>query len=354
MTKKLALLICVAFIAGCVDQVECADGTFEVDGKCENGEGPASPACGPGTHFDFNIAVCVSDLPPTRCDENSTETVVDEDGVSVCVGNAPLGCAGPLACPTPSTGKVSVCGRLVDLETRERIVGVDASGAPCGDPTEDGPCSLQIELFDALAFAANPNAEPLTADLISIDDCGRYKAVNVELPFSGFIGVAVDNAQASSDRYTRTGIAFLGESGRQRTGLDAYATLQSSVDSWTTTADPPFAPTTFAEKGVYVALFMHAGEPVEGIQVTANGSTHPGDAYYFSDEDQRLTSVDSSMTATGPNGAALLVDSPLGQHSGLGGEVDGCQWESALATAIPSVVFVQEKFLVDSSDVRCE
>jgi len=340
---------------GCVDPIECAEGTFEVDGRCVAGELPPPAACGPGTHFDFEIAMCVPDLPPTRCDESTTDVVVDEQGVAVCVGNAPPGCNGPIVCPSPAAGKVTVCGQLVDLETRDAIEAADPSGLPCpAEPTADGPCSLQLELVDALAFAGNPDTPPLTVDQVVVDDCGRFKAVNVELPFSRTIGVAVDDAPGVADVHALTGVAFIGESGRQTKDLNAYATRHSTDEQWTATADAPFGAATFGQHGVYVALFLYRGAPVEGVRVTAGGALVPNRDYYFSDPDDDLTTVDPSLDATGPNGAALLVDSQLGNHSGTGGEVDACTWESSLATAIATVVFVQERHLVDATDEECQ
>ena len=91
-----------------------------------------------------------------------------------------------------------------------------------------------------------------------------------------------------------------------------------------------------------------------GVTATRDGATNPTDDYYFSDQDEQLTTVDPDLDSTGPNGAALLVNSSLGDHAGVGGEAAGCTWEAALATSqIPGVVFVQEKRLVDSSGETC-
>jgi hypothetical protein len=354
MYRIAALSLGVMCVAGCADGLECAEGTTEIAGECRGGI-TVAPICGPGTHFDSEITMCVPDLPPTRCDEETTQTTVDEDGVAVCVGDKVRGCDTAIACPSPAAGKISVCGQLVDLETREPIAAPGATGVTCpAVPTDDGPCSLELAFYDALTFASDPGTDPLPVDQITIDDCGRYKGVNVDLPFTMSIGVAVDDAPGTSDDYVLTGVALFGESGRQETDVNAYVALHTTDEKWTSSANPPFAPTTFSEKGVYVALFMHNNIPIEGVRVTAGGAIRPADDCYFSDTDKQLTTVDTSLTATGPNGAALLVNSSLGDHGGEGGELAGCTWEGALATAIPGVVFVQEKQLVDELEEPCE
>lgn len=79
--------------------------------------------------------------------------------------------------------------------------------------------------------------------------------------------------------------------------------------------------------------------------ITAGGTTKPDDDYYFDDTDaETRLSVDPSQTSTGTNGMGLLVDSNLGQHSGTGGAPSGCEWQSELATSIPTVLFFRESF----------
>ncbi len=349
--QKLAVLVCVTSLYGCVDGLVCEEGTIEVDGLCRIAEGPVDDArCGRGTHLEG--LVCVPDLPPTECDEDSTISVVDINGVTICIGSVPPGCAGPIACPSPTGGMISICGQILDLETRQQI---DSGGgsARCDpdNPTQDGPCALRIEFFDALAFAANPTGDPLNVEDIVIDECGRFRATNVDLPFNKSIGIAVDDI--SGDERALTGVALFGESGERRTGVNAYSTAHTTDQKWTDTGNPPFAPQTYSERGVLVALFEYDGEPVQGVRVTAGGTPHADDDDYFADQDIQLTTVDASLNSTGPNGAALLVGSNLGEHGGIGGEVGDCSWESALAVSIPGVVFVQEKQLVDALSEPC-
>jgi hypothetical protein len=104
---------------------------------------------------------------------------------------------------------------------------------------------------------------------------------------------------------------------------------------------------TFSEVGVYMPIFLHAGAPVEGVEITNNGGTRPADSFYFDDSDPDLRrSVAPGQSATGVNGTGLMVGSGLSVHSGAGGEVAGCVWPQDQAVAIPGVVFAQERVLV--------
>ena len=348
--QRLAALICTVSLYGCVDGLLCDQGTIEIDGLCRVDIVVDDPRCGFGTHLAD--LMCVPDLPPTVCDEGTTEAVVDLNGVTVCIGTGEgLGCESDITCPSPEGGKVSVCGRILDTETRLPIQKQTGS-ARCGSAEADGPCSLRIRFVDALAFVGNPMTPPLSTEAIIIDECGRFSGKNVTLPFNKAIGVAVD--EIDGDTRALTGVAFFGTSGMQHTDVNAYSTLRTTDQKWTDTGNPPFAPQTFAEHGVFVAMFVHDGQPVQGVRVTSGGTVLAGKDYYFADQDSRLTTVDASLDSTGPNGAALLVDSSLGEHSGTGGEIGSCSWASALATSqIPGVVFVADRELVDSLGDPC-
>jgi hypothetical protein len=255
------------------------------------------------------------------------------------------GCNAMLACEAPSSGRVSLCGRLLDAETGARIEAADATGAACdpGAPAADGPCSLQIRMYDPLAFAANPTGTaPLAADSILVDDCGRFAAVNVNRPFNGFVAVAVDDAGAADARVL-TGIAFAIEANGRRAELRAFSTLHASDERWTASAGSPFGGSTFADKGVFLPVFLHGATPVPGVTITVGGASSPGNDYYFGDADASLrNSIDASMASSGVNGAGLMVNSNLSLHSGIGSEPAGCEWPTGMAASIPGVVFFRE------------
>ncbi|RMH41306.1 MAG: hypothetical protein D6689_11505, partial [Deltaproteobacteria bacterium] len=268
------------------------------------------------------------------------------------------GCA-TIACPTPDGGKVSLCGQLYDVQTGMMIRDPDADGSPCESPTADGPCSLSVQVYDPLAFAGNPTATPpLPADFISVDNCGHFVAKNVMVSFSGFMAIAVDDAGATDARRL-TGIAFPVQVGEARKGLRAFSLASSTDQMWTTTAGEPFgSDKTFVDKGVYGVVFFHpdaaTGAPVEGVTVTAGGTTRPDDDFYFSDTAPLSRStVDPALDRTGPNGMALMVNiSGLPFLSGVGGDIgDNCEWQSESAASIAGVLFFRESFTHAAGDL---
>jgi hypothetical protein len=263
--RTMALLASVVAAGGCVSGTVCDDGTFEIDGVCKNAEGTTEGAhCGPGTHFDVLLGVCVPDLPPTECDEGTTDSYVDERGVTICIGTAPIQCTIAPPCPSPEPSKVTLCGAILDLETRTRLETPDAAGGrPCDpvDPDPQGPCALRLDFYDALAFAGNPNTPPLQAAQVTVDECGYYKGIDIPRPFNGAIGIAVRGPD-----HVTTGVATFTKSGERIANFNAYAMRETTDQMWTQTGMPPFAPTTFAAHGVYVALYL---PPTAGVQVTA-------------------------------------------------------------------------------------
>jgi hypothetical protein len=130
-------------------------------------------------------------------------------------------------------------------------------------------------------------------------------------------------------------------------GVDAYALRQTTDTHWTDTAGLTGA--TFADRGVYVGLFRESSKPVAGVTITAGGTTAPADDYYFSDATAgSLTTVAPAQSATGTNGAGLMIGDPahLTQYSGMGGEPVGCKWPSDPGAQPPGMAFVQARLAV--------
>jgi len=348
-----AALALLPALSGC-DEIECGDGTVEVDGVCEVDVGfdPDDPTCGAGTHAESGE--CVPNLPPAVCEDGTTAPEIQPDGTILCVGVGGAGCS-TIRCESPTGGKVSLCGQLHDVETGLPLRRPDASGAVCEAVTDDplDPCSLNIEFFDPLAFAANPTGTaPLAFDLKEINDCGHFRGINVMRPFNGFMAVATDDGITAPvhDEKRLTGIAFPVEMGETRKNLRAFVIDRSTDEAWTQSAGDPFpGGQTFVDRGVYGPVFRNpgpsAGDPSPGVVITSGGATKPADDYYFDDTDpETRSSVAAAQASTGANGMGLLVGSSLGQHSGAGGEPGGCEWQSELAASIPTVLFFRESF----------
>jgi len=352
-----AALAALPFAAGC-DDIECGPGTFQEGDVCvvDNGFENDDPRCGIGTHLEGGE--CIPTLDPAVCDDTTTLPEIQADGTIVCVGTGGGGC-GSISCGDPGGGGfVSLCGQILDVETNEPVRTDDASGAPCDPaaPTADGPCSLQVVFFDALGFAANPSGTaPQDADLVEVNDCGHFKGIRIERPFSGQIAIGVENVPGAATDRVLSGIAITADMGELRKDLRAFAFSKTTDAKWTSSAGDPFSGTSFVEKGAYVPVFCSPNCRLDGqleeIKVTRGGTVIPADDYYFDDTDRTVrSSVSASQDSTGINGAAIMVNSPLGQHSAEGGDIGDCEWESQLATSVPTALFFRESFTHEAGD----
>lgn len=339
-------------------ELECGEGTKEENGVCvqADSEGPDNNnLCGVGTSFDPGTQSCIPDLPPAQCDPDTSEAIVGPDGVITCVGTGVAGC--DITCKNPDAGKVTVCGQLLDAETGTPLES-GSTGAKCDlmNPTQDdGPCSLKVEFYDALEFASNPGGAPTLAfDELVVNDCGQFMGHNIPTPGLGFLAIAADDGGAN-DTFVFTGSAFPAQAGERRTGFGARLVKNTTDAMWATSAGEPFgAGVTFSDRGVFFPVYLgpdgSGGHvPVAGVQITNNGSVFAARDYYFSDTDAKITTVDTSLNATGANGAGLMVDSDLTNHGGTGAEPTGCEWPEDLADALPGVVFANERIAEDTS-----
>jgi hypothetical protein len=328
---------------GC-DTINCGTGTIERNGTCQPADDqPGSAQCGAGTELGAG-GKCV----PTEvvvCDLASTREQVDPDtGVITCIGTGGTSCDTELPCPAPAAGKNTLCGRLYDAQTDEPIAATSATGTPCNPtaPTATGPCSLKLQFFDALDFSTAPTTStPLTVRMLTVDDCGRYAALDVAESGSTFTGIAVDDATGTGDRYKLTGVALSDAEANPARKFRAYGTRNETDTAWSTTA--ALGGASFASRGVIMTAFRYHDAPVAGVMVRRDGQVVGADDYYFSDPGITRSTVDPARTTTGPNGSSLLINSGLISHDGAGATPSGCQWPSNLAAAILNVVFVQVK-----------
>ncbi|MEZ4401580.1 MAG: hypothetical protein R3B06_16260 [Kofleriaceae bacterium] len=339
-----ALLVALGGVAGlgCAN-VDCGTGTIERDGTCVPADdNPGNAQCGMGTVLGPTGRCEPEEV--VVCDPGTTREEVDPDtGVVTCVGTGG-GCAAELACPTPSGGKTSICGRIYDTENGSVIAATSPTGAACdpANPSADGPCSLRVLFFDALDFASNPTPVPLVPGQLTVDDCGRFAAINIPASNLGFTGIAVGDAAGTGDRHKLTGVALTDSDAMPARNVKAFSTRNATDAAWTTSA--ALAGASFATRGVIAMIFEHNSQPVAGVTARRNGQVVAADDYYFSDATAARTTVDAALTSTGANGTALVINSTsVVNHDGTGAEPGGCQWPSAPAAAIPGVVFVQLK-----------
>jgi hypothetical protein len=346
------LLSASSLSASCKD-VECGKGTIERDGTCAPATSTTSSGmCGPFTELQGDR--CVPQFPPTVCDPMTSIATTDPaTGVTTCIGTGGGGCGAKFACPAPTGGRFTVCGQLYDFETGMKVQGVDPSGTVCDPaaPTATGPCALSIAPYDALMFAANPAAAPqLAADTITIDDCGRYRVVNVDTSGVGpFIGLGIDDAgQPNGPAGTTVTVGVAAKKGDILVeNFEAYIVKPSTVGGWATNG-PSLA------GGIYAATYRkhklvdgvdrHAAQ--EGVTFAhLDMTTYPGDDHYFVPTETTNTTIDTAASVTGLDGTALVTNRNTGEgimFVGQGGlATSGCRWEPHAAASIPGIVFIQ-------------
>ena len=235
----------------------------------------------------------------------------------------PGGCDMPLACPTASANRVTVCGRVLDVATENAVVS----------PT------VELTAYDALEYTSSPDtATPLQYEALTMDECGRYRMTNIVRPQLGFIALATDDPpNADIDAYAEAVVAFPVSSGDTRERERVYVISHTTNAQWSSQAG--LSP-SFIDRGALLMIFLENSEPVAGVTVTEGGQTEPANDYYFANANPwARTTIDPDMSATGPNGSALKLNSGLVEHSGTQGTCEGV-WESALAASIPGVLFV--------------
>ena len=349
---KYVILAAIAFAPAC-NNTECGPGTISKGGTCQPADVTTGAAmCGPFTQLQGDK--CVPQFPPTMCDPATTTPDVDPTtGVTTCIGTGGGGCAAPFACPTPATGtKQTICGQIYDIETNQPFANTGATGAKCTAPTASGPCSLGIQAYDAIAFGMNPMAaQPLTNGGVDIDDCGRYRVRDIDVPSGLFIGLGIDDANSANmgplGTTNTTGVATPKTPGMATKDFDAFVAKKSTTDMWSSTGGPAVS------TGMYVAIFrthkLGNGDPLapqSGVTITKSGSPVPSNDYYFKAAETNHQNVDPIATATGANGTGLLTNASVTDNlvwSGNGGITDqnNCEWETHAAASLPFIVFFQ-------------
>lgn len=257
-------------------------------------------------------------------------------------GNDLSDCATEVTCPTPADGsRMSVCGRVFDVESDGGIHAASPTGQRCGGAGQpDGACALGLSFYDALPFAANPTtATPEPVDSFTMDDCGRWVAEGVVEPGSGILVVAVDDGQGQPDMHRLTGgLLFPPPPGEIAEQYRAYSLSVATDTAWATQTG-----TSLIGAGAALANFQLAdGTPVPGVSITLNGTTDPTHDYYFAGTGPSRSTIDSTMTVTGANGSAILSPiSGIQNVSGTGGALPpGCMWPAQSGTTVANTLVI--------------
>lgn len=262
------------------------------------------------------------------------------DGFESCDAS----CATELTCPTPQPGQACVAGRILDVQNSAPVCNAPSGTAVCTGIGPGGPCALALRVYDSLDYISNPiGATPIAASEMMIDGCGRFRISGLNVPAAGTALILIDDAFGAPELSTPAASVYPISSGLKLEQMHLYRVRHSTDKSWNTTAGSPFGGDTFGELGTHAAIFLHAGVPVEGVQLLSNGNAVVSSDYYFSDLNPLgRSTVDANLTETGPNGTALLVTTAMSTISGTGGEPEGCVWPLVLSGSAPGLVQVGE------------
>lgn len=352
-TQILLLSFSAALTAAGCQQLECAEGTIERDGKCEPSISDVGTAtCGPFTKLEGDR--CVPQFPPTECDPGSTKIDVDPaTGVATCIGTGTVSCTSPFPCSAPSGAtKQTICGQLYDFRDSTVKLQGAATGAQCDPdaPTATGPCALSITAYDAVDFADGGTApSPLTIGDLYIDDCGRYRLTDVDVsPVSLYVGLGVDDAKmplGPAGITVTTAVATPRSPGNATKDLEAFMLSAATATGWAS-GGPNFGTT-----GLYGLVFrqhkLGNGDPFAnqtGVTITKQGNPVAANDFYFAPAATDRVTIDTNATATGANGTGLVnmasvTDSAVwGGNNGLG---NGCRWEPHAGATLMGIVFIQ-------------
>lgn len=343
--------------AGGCKTLDCADGTVEQNGTCQPADFNASNAqCGVGTHLEGDK--CIPDLAPTECDPSTTIPTVNDAGVTVCVGTGGGGCGATFACPTPASGKESICGQIYDFEDMTPFQAPNAVGALCAAGATEGPCALTVKAFDAATFAGMPTSAPeLAHGQVYLDDCGRYRMPDITAPGSGLVALGIDDTAAANAGppgiTTPSGVGGFFAPNTALNGFEAFIVHASTACKWQASGGPGLA------TGYYINVFRAhktGFEPMPGVKVTKNGADITTDFYFVADQVTHQT-VDTSRMVTGANGTALVTGAGVGDGIVWTGDNSvlppECRWGLDAGATLAGIAFVQIKRPVNASGMTC-
>lgn len=353
-----ASLIALGGVQGSCTTTECGEGTIDQGGKCVSGVATDNATCGAGT--TLKNGKCAPDFPPTVCDPDTTQPVTDpETGVTTCMGTGGGGCM--LACGTPSSGKMSLCGQFLDLETNAPIQDATHDGTACDPtkPTQSGPCSMVIKAYDAIAFAGDPSTAPeLPRDEVVINNCGYFRIKNINPSGASFIGIGLADATGVPATHRLSGVAVPVIPTKAVSNIPAYAMTIATDTKWSAAAGLGGGE-SLATRGVYVGIFLHGQVPVAGVKVVRGGTVNPSQHFYFSDTNPAQRSMlvmNSTQDVTGPNGTAVTIGAnTLTTYTGSGAEPGGsstCKWPVLMGDEIRGVAFIEPLVAVMTSNLN--
>jgi hypothetical protein len=305
-----------ASLSSC-NNVSCGPGTVQQqqkDGtlKCVEADSPQplTPCDTDGGTVVIVGGRCISAI---QCDPGTT---MNENGI--CVGT---GGTGMMVCSTPMPGTACVSGSILDFKTN-----MTNTVAP-----------LNVDLYDPLALLTG--GAPLATAVLDTNG-GSYKFQNFPPPNLGLIVVMTGRGNANM---TPAGTGAQGVTGGNQYRVDAYAIQKTDSDKWMfdiSTGGAYIAKFYSDTKPAPNLLIANEKTPVLGVTLQKDGAPPAGTKYF----DPTLTMVDSTLTATGQSGTAIVASPVMGSNfptfSGSGPTAMPITWESLPGGSAMGVVII--------------
>jgi hypothetical protein len=236
----------------------------------------------------------------------------------------------PKQCDPATASTICISGRA--LEVGSLLASYQGKGTdPTPVTTQDGAV---VKVYDPLEFVADPaNAQPLATTSIYNDE-GCYIFQGLQIPFSGFFALTLDDADpATADVWTFTGQGVTPTAGVNSTGTVLPAVSTTLATAWGN---------DLVTEGALIMWIREASNvPVEGVTVTLPSSATDAAVFYF-DEDISTSPYFTSGTATTKSGMVAVrkptVDTYVGTKS-------GCTVEPHIAGSAANVLFFSNHYV---------
>jgi hypothetical protein len=240
--------------------------------------------------------------------------------------DAAASCDAPGPCPPPAPGDITVCGRVIDLET----------SAPVTDPR------LAVNIFNFLDITTGPpGANPIAT--VQADACGWFVAEQIDAVLPGLLVLATDDDTLFGGPYRRVASVIPSSTG-QLIRSSAFALRATTDAAWTASAGLSGG---FADRGALLPIFIDItrpavgpfqGAPVSGVAVAGSGG--PTVRYFADASPLSRTAIAAGASATGINGSAIALDALL--STAYTGTKPGCSFAEAVGITVANVVQAQE------------
>lgn len=322
MSRRLGFQVFIVSVlaaagnAGCGDTT-CGEGTVERDGVCVAADDFLT--CGVGFKAVADRCEPDPDWVKTRCGANTKF----DPATGTCLGvGGSVTC--DKQCPAASGNTICLSGRI--FLAGEYVQNMDK---PTPLKPSDG---VEIKIMDPIAMYGDPNAKEL-GKAVPYNDAGCFLVENIEIPFSGFLAMLVDDATAGQDNYVRTAIGVQPTSGRNSENLEAAAFAKSQATAWGNDLE---------SQGALILWYRDAtGAGVAGVTPTKEQAPPPwsgNDAFFFDEDITAAPYFDTAATATTKSGMVGVRAAAL---ASWGGTKTGCDVEAGTAGTIKGVFFLR-------------